>query len=312
MLRLACGFLLALGFSFAAAFAQLAPNTSAAPPLAVSDAIVQFSIDGKNWSKAVATYVYPSWLRIPGATWLWRSALVSPEEAHDGSPVITFRRLFNWNGVAGSPAAIQIVVDNAYDVTVNGTRLGGKGTLDRSSNDDQLWHAPDRYTFPLKKGQNEVLIRAVNYHSPNGSADPKANPGGIVFRVDGAAEDAATLANAIKNSGKVDVYGILFDFDKADLKPDSKSTLDQVSKLLKDDPALRLEIAGHTDSTGTKQHNIVLSKSRADAVVQSLVKDYGISGTRLVAKGYGDTIPVAPNDSDANRAKNRRVELRKI
>jgi len=121
-----------------------------------------------------------------------------------------------------------------------------------------------------------------------------------------------TLAKALAETGKVDIYGILFDVDKSDIKPASAPTLEQVAKLLKDDPALKLEVAGHTDSTGDKDHNAKLSEDRATAVMQSLVKTYGIDGARLQAKGYGDSKPVAPNDTEDGRAKNRRVELRKI
>ena len=75
---------------------------------------------------------------------------------------------------------------------------------------------------------------------------------------------------------------------------------------------MKLEISGHTDNTGSKAHNLKLSQGRADAVKTMLVSKYGIDAKRLTAKGYGDTKPVVPNTSDANKAKNRRVELRKV
>jgi len=81
---------------------------------------------------------------------------------------------------------------------------------------------------------------------------------------------------------------------------------------LKIDRTLKVEVAGHTDNTGTADHNQTLSEGRAKAVVDALVKDYGIDAARLQAKGYGATKPVAPNDTDDGRAKNRRVELRKL
>jgi OmpA-OmpF porin, OOP family len=123
---------------------------------------------------------------------------------------------------------------------------------------------------------------------------------------------ANDMAKALTDAGKVDIYGIYFDTDKTDLKPESKSTLEEVVKLLKADPSLRLEVAGHTDNTGAAAHNIELSASRATAVVNVLVTTYGVDRLRLRAKGYGDSKPVAPNDTDQNRAKNRRVELRKL
>lgn len=123
---------------------------------------------------------------------------------------------------------------------------------------------------------------------------------------------ASEMAKALTDTGKIDIYGIYFDTDKIELKPESKSTLEEVAKLLKADPSLKLEVAGHTDNTGGGAHNLQLSSGRAAAVVNALVATYGIERARLQAKGYGDSRPVAPNDSEQNRAKNRRVELRKL
>ena len=123
---------------------------------------------------------------------------------------------------------------------------------------------------------------------------------------------ASDIADALATKGTFDLYGILFDVDKTDIKPESAKSLDEVASLLKIDRSLKLEISGHTDNTGDKAHNLKLSEGRAQAVVDVLTKNYGIDPARLAAKGYGDTMPVAPNDSDANKAKNRRVELKKI
>lgn len=123
---------------------------------------------------------------------------------------------------------------------------------------------------------------------------------------------ASDIADALATKGTVDIYGILFDVDKTDIKPESTKTLDEVASLLKIDRTLKLEIAGHTDNTGDKDHNRKLSQGRAQSVVDTLVKKYGIAAARLQAKGYGDTKPVADNTTDAGKAKNRRVELRKL
>jgi outer membrane protein OmpA-like peptidoglycan-associated protein len=127
-----------------------------------------------------------------------------------------------------------------------------------------------------------------------------------------APKNAGSILSALLASGTVEIYDIHFDVDQTIIKPESKPILDEVAALLKQDRSLRLEISGHTDNTGTSQHNIVLSTGRANAVVATLVKSYGIPSSRLIAKGYGDTKPVAPNDSDRNRANNRRVELKRL
>jgi outer membrane protein OmpA-like peptidoglycan-associated protein len=123
---------------------------------------------------------------------------------------------------------------------------------------------------------------------------------------------AEDMARQLASSGVVDIYGVLFDVDQTAIKPESKPTLDQVALLLKNDPKLNLEISGHTDNSGSADHNLKLSQGRAAAVVGALVKSYGIAATRLRAAGHGATKPVAGNDTEDGRAKNRRVELRKL
>lgn len=126
------------------------------------------------------------------------------------------------------------------------------------------------------------------------------------------AVQAADMAASLKATGVVDLYGVYFDTDQTTIKPASATTLAEVGNLLKADPALRLEVSGHTDNSGTKSHNMELSQGRAESVVAWIAGQYGVAVSRLVAKGYGDTKPVAPNDNPDDMAKNRRVELRRI
>jgi len=121
--------------------------------------------------------------------------------------------------------------------------------------------------------------------------------------------DAAAMAKDISSTGHVALYGIYFDTDKVDLKPESQPTLQEIATLLKQDPSLRLYIVGHTDNVGGFDYNIDLSERRAAAVVKELTAKHGIAGARLKPAGVGMLAPVAPNDSEQGRAKNRRVEL---
>jgi outer membrane protein OmpA-like peptidoglycan-associated protein len=102
--------------------------------------------------------------------------------------------------------------------------------------------------------------------------------------------------------------GVLFDFNKSKLKPESDPVLEQVSAVMTRTPDLRLEVQGHTDGVGSEHYNLPLSKARARAVVVWLT-DHGVAAERLEARGYGKTRPIAPNDTDEGRAKNRRVEI---
>ncbi|MCU0460993.1 MAG: OmpA family protein [Bacteroidales bacterium] len=121
--------------------------------------------------------------------------------------------------------------------------------------------------------------------------------------------DASSMANSIRESGKVAVYGIYFDTGKSVLKPESQPTLEQISKLLKEDANLKLYVVGHTDNTGVFDANIKLSMERATSVVNALVSEFSVSSSLLKACGNGPTSPVATNDTEEGRALNRRVEL---
>ena len=124
--------------------------------------------------------------------------------------------------------------------------------------------------------------------------------------------DADEMQEQISKSGHVALYGILFDSGKATLKAESKATLDEIGALLKADGSLRLLIVGHTDTEGAYDFNLDLSQRRAQAVVASLIESYGIERERLFPVGVSFASPVATNDTEEGRAKNRRVELVKF
>jgi outer membrane protein OmpA-like peptidoglycan-associated protein len=121
--------------------------------------------------------------------------------------------------------------------------------------------------------------------------------------------NASQMEQAIADSGKVALYGIMFDFDKDVVKPESKPTLDEIAKLLQAKPDMKLKIVGHTDNKGTAEYNLDLSTRRAANVVAALTSVYGIAPGRLTSEGAGLTQPIASNDTEEGRAKNRRVEL---
>ena len=121
--------------------------------------------------------------------------------------------------------------------------------------------------------------------------------------------DADSMAEEIFETGSISIYGILFDFDKADIKPESAATIEEIATLLNNNPDLKLFIVGHTDNKGGLDYNMNLSQKRAGAVVDVLVTEHGIETSRLTPKGLGFLAPVASNKSEEGRAKNRRVEL---
>jgi OOP family OmpA-OmpF porin len=147
----------------------------------------------------------------------------------------------------------------------------------------------------------------------------KVEKGQVVVRLDAVqtgemkngmvAVSAAEIAKRLDTAGQVILSGILFDFNKTQLKPDSRTALDEIAAFLKKDPARKVYLVGHTDNAGGYDFNMQLSKARADAVVADLITSYGIDPARLKGFGVGLLAPIASNASGDGRAKNRRVEL---
>lgn len=120
--------------------------------------------------------------------------------------------------------------------------------------------------------------------------------------------DAGGLYKALKDKGRVAVYGINFDTGKATIRPDSEAVLSEIRKLLVDHPDLRLKVEGHTDNVGAPATNQKLSEARAAAVVAWLGRQ-GVNADRLTPAGFGDAKPIVDNTTEEGRARNRRVEL---
>jgi OOP family OmpA-OmpF porin len=121
--------------------------------------------------------------------------------------------------------------------------------------------------------------------------------------------DAKFMAEGISSTGHVAIYGIYFDFNKSDIKPESESAFNEIAKLLTGNPNLKVFIVGHTDNVGGIDYNMKLSQARADAVVKALTTKYKVNPQSMKAYGVGQLAPVAPNKIEEGRAKNRRVEL---
>lgn len=121
--------------------------------------------------------------------------------------------------------------------------------------------------------------------------------------------DLNFVTEAIKNQGRVALYGIYFDFDKASLRPESGEQLQLIADYLNAHPQVELYVVGHTDNSGSFEHNTGLSEARATAVVSALKSQYKIAAGRLQPVGIGPVAPVSANSSENAMQKNRRVEL---
>jgi len=157
-------------------------------------------------------------------------------------------------------------------------------------------------------------FRGYWWHEGNGGKPPDGTWDGrkLSAEVGGCPHWSGSLGGEVKkkllSEGRARVYGILFDLDKAVIRPESKPVLEEVLGVLKGEPGWKVVIEGHTDSTGGESHNLALSQQRADAVKAYLVAG-GIAADRLQTKGFGAGKPVADNGTELGRAQNRRVEL---
>jgi outer membrane protein OmpA-like peptidoglycan-associated protein len=141
------------------------------------------------------------------------------------------------------------------------------------------------------------------------------------LRFEGGAAMVSNIRIAIGNpdmrsklltEGKLVSYGIYFDVNKDVVKPESYGTLKQIAAVLTENPDVKIKIVGHTDSDGADAANLDLSKRRAAAVKNELANSFAIDASRIQTDGAGETVPVAANDSPANKALNRRVEFIKL
>lgn len=121
--------------------------------------------------------------------------------------------------------------------------------------------------------------------------------------------DFKAMFSDLKATGHVAVYGIDFEHDSFNLKPESEPMFKAIAEMLKANDSLNVYVVGHTDMTGELEYNIQLSEKRAEAVVKALVNEYGIEASRLEAKGVGPLCPVSVNQTSEGRKLNRRIEL---
>jgi outer membrane protein OmpA-like peptidoglycan-associated protein len=188
----------------------------------------------------------------------------------------------------------------------------------------QIWgYSPDqaRYLAAVKDADGAKTYLALYVIEYEDGYDARFSPakGQVMVRLDavrtGALEDrmavasAAEISSNLASAGRAVLYGILFDFDSAAIKPESRPALDEIGKFLTENPAQNIYVIGHTDNVGGFDFNLRLSRARADAVVAALTRAYAIPPGRMVASGVGLQAPVASNGTEEGRAKNRRVEL---
>ena len=163
----------------------------------------------------------------------------------------------------------------------------------------------DTKIFDLPK----IMTSGYQYNMMRFEVWDAGNPMVTNFRI---ATGLPDMRNKLLTEGKLVSYGIYFDVNKDVVKPESYGTLKEIANVLKENPAVRVKIVGHTDSDGAAAANLELSKHRGASVLNELIKNFGIDASRLESDGLGATKPIAPNDTPVNKALNRRVEFIKL
>jgi outer membrane protein OmpA-like peptidoglycan-associated protein len=188
----------------------------------------------------------------------------------------------------GLPSSVELA-------DLKNKRLISKLQTDESGNYLTTLPAGNDYAFNVnRKG---YLFYSENFKLSDPSSDS-------VYQMD-------IPLQPIEANATIVLKNIFFDVNMFELKPASQIELDDVVKLMKENPLMSIQINGFTDNNGKAADNLLLSENRAKSVVNYL-KSKGISPTRLSFKGYGETSPVSPNTTETGRAQNRRTELKVI
>lgn len=222
--------------------------------------------------------------------------------------------------------SLNLVAGSTYRVTIN--YLGAKVLQDEltiaedagaaiTADFEVYLQEEPQLTDVEPKTEDEPLVAvndaqdqpAIQEEKPQAQ---KGTNGKVTKTPTNGVDDISMLASKYRRRNKVIASNIYFDFGTSTLKKDSEEVLNRIHEMMKSNESIRIEIAGHTDNIGPKQANEWMSLRRAEAVVNWLVKK-GIAKDRLVAKGYGEEVPLASNDDEENgRELNRRIEVLRL
>ena len=189
---------------------------------------------------------------------------------------------------------------------VNTAYNAGGGT----GHDYYQWGAGVVLKLPLTARENPIVdhVERTKVKEPKVKKERKrVTKTGAITRVETPEEREERTKRVVK---QINLYAktILFDTDKSVVKPQAEFILDNIAIIMNENPDFNFVVEGHTDNTGTPEHNLKLSQDRADAIKQYLSR-HGVSKKRLDAKGYGQTRPIESNETERGKEINRRVEI---
>jgi outer membrane protein OmpA-like peptidoglycan-associated protein len=226
----------------------------------------------------------------------------------------------SWEGPNGPDAALRVWMSAEGENLTVELRHGVDGNLANAAPEVDF-KQPVKVALWIQNGRLRVYVNGNRVADVNQVQLPDLTgaelytEGGektVGYRFVRIAESTPDFNQVISSSGRYVTHGILFDTDSDHLKPESAPVIKAVAQGLEKNQSLKLQIEGHTDSTGAAEHNLDLSKRRAEAVKSVLVSQFRIAAERLTTLGLGSSKPLESNDTASGRAQNRRVEFVKM
>jgi OmpA-OmpF porin, OOP family len=225
-------------------------------------------------------------------------------------------------GKAGFCMCVEYFGRPSYRTYINGNEGDGLGLTGYKDDDAlkqkeghkyhiALWYQKGRVR--LYQDQNKLFDLPKAFTLPSVKMDRiRFESGAAMVTNIRIAVGAPDMRNKLLTEGKFVTFGIYFDVNKDIVKPESYGTLKSIAAILTENPDVKIKIVGYTNSDGADAANLDLSKRRGASVKNELVKTFSIDASRLESDGLGETQPIAPNDTPANKSLNRRVELIKL
>ena len=308
---------------------------------AVGDFPALYNTNGSG--EIVTTNLYPgNWLQYVMDESIWTDRLLSLPDNYtlefDVIPIQgteggmggwSFRLMKSINEKSWDGGAVPGKAGFAFGVEYFGrpyyraynNNLDGQFWDQRGTKDDQKIYEKKDQKYHMSIWVQKTRVRVYQnetklFDIPRAFPDPLVKMDRLIFEASAAmvsniriAVGAPETRNKLMTEGKLVTYGIYFDVNKDDVKPESYGTLKDIATVLNEVPDVKVKIVGHTDSDGADAANLDLSKRRATSVRAELAKSFGVDAERLITDGMGETQPVAPNDTPVNKSLNRRVEF---
>lgn len=287
---------------------KVAVSTATLPPFPffkIPDGLVGRVKEGKDIINFDRHFFLAGTKMIPVEGRLYHNnmSLISPDKSREYS-VTEFHR--NYENAVLALGGVKISESQFTRAIVD--EVGGLREVNKHWRSAPPTSSYEHHTYLIRTADKEYWILVGT-----GGSHPKGHV--VVLEKSAMSQslgflDASAMKKALDADGRVALY-INFDIDASTLRPDSQAPIAEIKTLLDLNADLKLSIEGHTDNTGSADHNRQLSTSRARSVLAALV-GLGIDTSRLRSKGFGPDKPLADNTDEAGRAKNRRVELVKI